>query len=208
MSYLSTKRDIVVSVLTSWRTGVQILVGERDFCIFQDVQTGCGAHPTSHSKGTGVFLFPAVNRPGHEVNLLPASSAEVKEWKSTSAPHRTPPPVCIHGMNRGNFMLPKVIYIYYFQFNTHLLHFPELKVGAHLNRLTPNDLYISRTAPLTSKRCILFIYSTNVGTEYFKHALYSPIFSLQNAVCFIMLTCLVPALFTFYIQGVLKLKKK
>ena len=66
---------------------------------------------------------------------------------------------------------------------------------------------MSRTAPLTSKRCILYIYSTNVGTEYFKHALYSPFFSLQNAVCLIMLTCLVHVLFTFYIQGVLKLKK-
>ena len=32
-------------------------------------------------------------------------------------------------------------------------------------------------------------------------------FSLQNAVCFIMLTCLVSVLLTFYIQGVLKLKK-
>ena len=32
-----------------------------------------------------------------------------------------------------------------------------------------------------------------------------PFFSLQNAVCFIMLTCLVPVLVTFYIQGVLKL---
>ena len=75
------------------------------------------------------------------------------------------------------------------------------------NRLTPNDPYMGRTAPLTSKRCILYIYSTNVGTEYFKHALCSPFFALQNAVCFIMLTCLVPVLFTFYIQGVLKLKK-
>jgi len=67
---------------------------------------------------------------------------------------------------------------------------------------------MSRTAPLTSKRCILYIYSTNVGTEYFKHALFSPFFSLQNTVCFIMLTSLVPVLlFTFYIQGVPKLKK-
>ena len=66
---------------------------------------------------------------------------------------------------------------------------------------------MGRTAPLTSKRCILYIYSTNIGTEYFKHALYSPFFSVQSAVCFIMLTCLVAVLFTFYIQSVLKLKK-
>ena len=77
-----------------------------------------------------------------------------------------------------------------------------------INPLTPNDPYSGRTAPLTSKRCILYIYSTNVGTEYFKHGIYSPFFSLQNAVCFIILTYLVPLLFTFYTQGVLKLKKK
>ena len=76
-----------------------------------------------------------------------------------------------------------------------------------IDRLTPNDPYMSLTAPLTSKRCILCIYSTNVGTEYFKHALYSQFFSLENAICFIMLTSLVRVLFTFYIQGVLKLKK-
>ena len=66
---------------------------------------------------------------------------------------------------------------------------------------------MGRTASLTSKRCILYIYSTNVGTECFKHALCSTFLSLQNAFCFIMLTCLVPVLFTFYIQSVLKLKK-
>ena len=38
-----------------------------------------------------------------------------------------------------------------------------------INPLTPNDTYSGRTAPLTSKRFILHIYSTNVGTEYFKH---------------------------------------
>ena len=72
--------------------------------------------------------------------------------------------------------------------------------------MKPNDAYSGRTAPLTSKRGILYIYSTNIGIEYF-HGIYSPFFHLQNAVCFIILTYLVPVLFTFYIQGVLKLKK-
>ena len=67
------------------------------------------------------------------------------------------------------------------------------------NLLTPNDNYSVRAAPLTSKCCILYIYSTNIGTEYFKHVIYSPFFPLQNAVCFINLTYLVPVLFTFYI---------
>ena len=70
----------------------------------------------------------------------------------------------------------------------------------YINPLTPNDPYRGRTAPLTSKRCILYIYSTNIGTEYFKHGIYSPFFALENAVCFIILTYLVPVLFEFYIQ--------
>ena len=74
---------------------------------------------------------------------------------------------------------------------------------AHFNRMTRNDSYMGRTAPLTSKRCILYINPTNTGTEYFKHALYSPFFSLQNAVRFMTLISLFPALFTFNIQDVL-----
>ena len=80
-------------------------------------------------------------------------------------------------------------------------------VRTNINPLTPNDHYSGCTVPLTSKRCILYIYSTNIGTEHFKHGIYSQFFLLQNAVCFIILTSLVPVVLIFYIQGVLKLKK-
>jgi len=44
------------------------------------------------------------------------------------------------------------------------------------NRLMPNDPYSGRTTSLTSKGCIIYICSTNAGTEYFKHRIYSPFF--------------------------------
>jgi len=40
-----------------------------------------------------------------------------------------------------------------------------------IDLLTPNDPYSDRTVPLTSKRCILYIYSINIGTEYFIHGI-------------------------------------
>ena len=53
--------------------------------------------------------------------------------------------------------------------------------------------------PLPSKCCILYIFLTNISTEYFKHAAHSPFFSL-NAVYFIMLhffgSCIIHILHT------------
>jgi hypothetical protein len=34
---------------------MQLLTRTRDFSVLQNVETGCGAHPTSYSVGTMVF---------------------------------------------------------------------------------------------------------------------------------------------------------
>ena len=79
-----------------------------------------------------------------------------------------------------------------------------------INPLKPNDPYSGRTAPLTYKRCILYIFIQQIWVLNIFNMVYTLRFflSLQNAVCFIILTYLVPVLFTIYIQCVLKLKKK
>jgi len=66
---------------------------------------------------------------------------------------------------------------------------------------------LTRTALLTSKRCILYIYSTNIGTKCFKHGIYSPFFPSSKCSLFhnsnIFGSCIIHILYT----GVLKLKK-
>ena len=76
-----------------------------------------------------------------------------------------------------------------------------------LNPLTPNDDYSGRTAPLTPKRFILCIYSTNIATEYFKHGIDSPFFSSSKCSLFhksnVFGSCIVHILCT----GCVKIKK-
>jgi len=72
------------------------------------------------------------------------------------------------------------------------------KNNSGAKRLTPND----RTANIYS--CILYIYSTNIGTEYFKHSIYSPFFPLKYSLFHnynFFGSCIIHILFT----GVLKL---
>ena len=84
-----------------------------------------------------------------------------------------------------------------------LISGPDLATGARLwsfNPLTPNDDYSGRTAPLTSKRCISYIYSTNTGTEYFKHGIYSPFFFSSKCSLFhnsnVFGSCFIHVLYT------------
>ena len=69
-----------------------------------------------------------------------------------------------------------------------------------VNPLTPNDPYRGRTAPPTSKRCILYIYSTNIGTEYFTHDISSPLFFSSKCRLFhnsnVFGSCIIHILYT------------
>ena len=58
-------------------------------------------------------------------------------------------------------------------------HSGYTKYTTWFNHLTPNDDYSGRIAPLTPKRCILYIYSTNIGTDSFKHGIHSPFFPFK-----------------------------
>ena len=69
-----------------------------------------------------------------------------------------------------------------------------------INTLKPNGPYRGRTATLTCKRCFLYIYSTNIGIEFFKHGIYSPFFSFSKCSFFhnsnVFGSCIIHILYT------------
>jgi len=75
----------------------------------------------------------------------------------------------------------------------------------YINLWTPNVNYSWRTAPLTSKVAFYIFIQQILSSEYFKHGIYSPFFSLQNAVCFIILTYLVPVFIHILYTGCAKI---
>ena len=75
----------------------------------------------------------------------------------------------------GTFKLPN------FSAVANILSTQSERQRVYFKPLVPNDVYTSRTAQLTSRRCILNIYPTNILTEYFKHAAHSPIF--LSSIC-------------------------
>ena len=81
---------------------------------------------------------------------------------------------------------------------------PGIEPRSLVNPLTRNDPYRGRTAPLTSK-VPFYIFFQQIQVLNILNMVYTLFFfPLQNAVCFIIETHLVPVLFTFCIQGVLK----
>jgi len=88
-------------------------------------------------------------------------------------------------------------------------YYPPKLTLLTVSRLTTHIwVVMGRAAPLTSKRCVLCIYSTNIETEYFKHALYSPFLFSSKCSLFhnanLFGSCIIHILYT----GCAKVKKK
>ena len=77
----------------------------------------------------------------------------------------------------------------------------------YINLYEPCVLHIGRAYCYPPDVAFYIFFSTNISTDYFKHAVHSPFFSSKCRL-FHNATFFGSVLFTFYIQGVLKFKYK
>jgi len=117
---------------------------------------------TKNTLQSHIFGTPTYFPPGpHNFLLTPMSEAVTMGCTQLSTCALSWPGTHNNGHNllSNEQRLPHYLQDFYFPNNSTIL-----------NLLKPNDIYICRTAALTSRRYILNIYSTNIHTEYFKHA--------------------------------------
>jgi hypothetical protein len=67
---------------------------------------------------------------------------------------------------------------------------------------------MGRNPPLTCRSCILYIYSTNIGTEYFKRAAHSPFFLSSKCRLFHNAAVFGSCIFHILHTGCAKIKKQ
>ena len=70
----------------------------KDFFLFHNIQTTCGAHSVSQPMGTKGSFSEGVGRVHEAEYQLPSSTKTTNEWSSTSTP-----PIRLHSMHRHNF---------------------------------------------------------------------------------------------------------
>jgi hypothetical protein len=59
------------------RVRVRFPIGESDFSVLHNVQTGSGAHPASYTAGTGA-VSPGIKRQGREADHSVPSRSKIK----------------------------------------------------------------------------------------------------------------------------------
>ena len=147
-----------ILIIVQWdatQTSLFIILQVRCTCFRCQPHPSSGVHKTvTTASGTG-HIFCAATSLQHDQAW---SWREVAAQKIWPVPEAVVTVLCTHD---GCGWHPKHV-----EWTCRIIN-RLLCVASHwtvINPLTPNNPYSGRIAPLTSKRCILYIYSTNTGT--------------------------------------------